>query len=156
MRVRRLSSELRPPVLDRLGLVAAIEWESEEFERRYNVRTEVRTDLDQVPLDHGRATAIYRIFQEILTNVAAHARASTVTVQLSAVDGTLRLIVADDGCGISQATIDSDQSLGLIGTRERAALLGGDVVIGAATPHGTVVTVTVPLADRRQSVRDPW
>ena len=156
MRVRRLSSELRPPVLDRLGLVAAIEWQAEEFERRYDIRVAVRSDSEHVPLDHGRSTAIYRIFQEILTNVAAHARASTVSIGLTAVDGTLRLVVTDDGCGISQATIDSEQSLGLIGTRERAGLLGGEVVIEPATPRGTRVSVTVPLAERRQSIRDPW
>jgi PAS domain S-box-containing protein len=156
MRVRRLSSELRPPVLDRLGLVAAIEWQAEEFQRRYDIHVDVRTDSEHVPLDHGRSTAIYRIFQEILTNVAAHARASSVSIGLTVVDGTLRLVVTDDGCGISQATIDSEQSLGLIGTRERAALLGGEVVIQPATPRGTCVSVAVPLAERRQSVRDPW
>ena len=156
VRVRRLSSELRPPVLDRLGLIAAIEWEIGDFQRRSGIHVRLQSQLEQVPLDLGRSTAVFRIFQEALANVASHADASQVTVRMSLQNEQLKLAVSDDGCGIPQPVLDSAQSLGLMGMRERAELLGGGVDVRANPRRGTTVTVAVPLRERRQSPRDVW
>jgi len=153
-RVRRLSGQLRPPVLDKLGLVAAIEWEAKEFERRAGVRTRVQSNAEHVVLDPGRATAVFRMLQEALTNVATHAKATRITVGVSEAHGSLAVSIADNGRGIPREQIGSLDSLGLLGMRERAALLGGSVEVRANRPRGTVVVVVVPLAERRLAPRD--
>ena len=155
-RIRRISTELRPPVLDRLGLFAAIEWQIEEFRKRTHIHVRLRAAVDQVPLDLGRATAVFRIFQEALTNVAAHARATQVTVRLAVRRGWLLMAVADNGRGMPEKRSENEQSLGLMGMHERADLLGGQVRIAQGRPQGTVVHVAIPLADRRRTPRDPW
>jgi PAS domain S-box-containing protein len=152
-RVRRLSSELRPPVLDRLGLIAAIEWQLEEFGQRWGLQTRLDSRLEQVKLDAGRSTAVFRILQEALTNIAQHAHASAVHVRVAIPDGNFVMAIADDGCGIHGDLLDSDASLGLLGMRERAQLLGGRVEIAGRQPVGTLVTVTVPLEERRRGAR---
>jgi PAS domain S-box-containing protein len=156
VRIRRISSELRPSVLDRLGLVAAIEWQLDEFGRRTGVHVRNQSRLDSVALDRGRATAIFRIFQEALNNVAMHANATEVTVRLAKPSGHLVVVVSDNGRGIGDDQISSDKSLGLIGMRERTELLGGGLEVRAGRPHGTIVTVTIPLDERRQSARESW
>jgi PAS domain S-box-containing protein len=152
-RVRRLSSELRPALLDRLGLIAAVEWQLGEFRRRWGLRTRLDSRHDHVKLDSGRSTAVFRIVQEALTNIAQHAAASSVHVKVATPDGTLVVAVADDGRGIPANVIESETSIGLQGMRERAALLGGQVEIASRKPKGTLVTVTVPLEERRRSPR---
>jgi len=153
-RVRRLSSQLRPPVLDKLGLVAAIEWEAKEFERRVGIRTRVQLHADHVALDPGRATAVFRMLQEALTNVATHAQATRITVAVRQSSRGLAVSVSDNGRGIPSGQIGSLDSLGLLGMRERAALLGGSVEVRGNRPRGTTVIVSIPLADRRTSPRD--
>jgi PAS domain S-box-containing protein len=153
-RVRRLSSQLRPPVLDKLGLVAAIEWEAKEFERRVGIRTRVQLNAEHVALDPGRATAVFRMLQEALTNVATHAQATRITVAVRQSSSALAVSVSDNGRGIPRDQIGSLDSLGLLGMRERAALLGGSVEVRGNRPRGTMVTVSIPLADRRASPRD--
>ena len=153
-RVRRLSGQLRPPVLDKLGLVAAIEWEAKEFERRASIRTRVQSNAEHVALDPGRATAVFRMLQEALTNVATHANATRIMVNVREANGTLALTISDNGRGISREDAGSADSLGLLGMKERAALLGGSVEVRPNRPRGTVVLVVVPLAERRVSPRD--
>jgi PAS domain S-box-containing protein len=154
VRVRRISSDLRPPALERLGLIAAIEAEIGEFQRRSHIRTRLFSTVDEVALDLGRSTAVFRIFQESLSNAATHAKAGHVNVRLSAPDNTLVLIVEDSGVGVRPEIVESHQSLGLMGMRERATLLGGSVTITETQPHGTTVTVRIPLAERRRVPRE--
>ena len=153
-RVRRLSSQLRPPVLDKLGLVAAIEWEAKEFERRAGVRTRTQLSAEHVALDPGRATAVFRMVQEALTNVATHAQATRITVAVRETNGAVTVTVSDNGRGIPRERFGSVDSLGMLGMRERAALLGGAVDVRGNRPHGTVVTLSIPLAERRAAPRD--
>jgi PAS domain S-box-containing protein len=152
-RVRRISSDLRPAVLDRLGLMAALEWAAEEFGGRSNIVTRVSSEIHEVPLDRGRSTAVFRIVQEALTNVALHARATRVDVRVALRDGQLIVEIGDNGQGIAPAAAD-DSSLGLLGMTERAALLGGTAGIRSSVESGTVVTVTVPVRERRRTPRD--
>jgi PAS domain S-box-containing protein len=142
--VRRISSELRPGILDDLGLGATIEWQADEFQTRTGIPCTVHCDLGTVQIERSLSTAIFRIFQESLTNVARHAQATHVEVTLKVVDGNIRLSVADDGVGISEAAMRSG-SLGLVGMRERARRWGGDCIAAPIKPHGTLVVMTVPI-----------
>jgi PAS domain S-box-containing protein len=154
-RVRRLSSELRPPVLDKLGLLAAIEWQADEFGKRTGIGTRVRLSAD-VELDRGRATSVFRMFQEALSNISTHANASAVSISLSTKGGRLTLTISDNGVGMRAEHIANEQSLGLIGMRERAALLGGEVDIRHNQPRGTTLVISIPTADRREIAREDW
>ena len=140
--IRRISAELRPGILDDLGLQAAIEWQAEEFTARTGVAVHVVAALE-VPVERRQTTAVYRIFQEALTNVARHAGATRVDVTLDLDGGRLRLEVVDDGVGLP-STADT-QGLGLLGMRERARRVGGECTVQRREPRGTVVTLHVPL-----------
>jgi signal transduction histidine kinase len=144
--VRRISAELRPGVLDDLGLVAAIEWQAQEFEARTGTACTVRASATLPALDRSATTAVFRILQEALTNVTRHAEAKHVVVQLWESGGWLALEVQDDGKGISPEAARGRKSLGLLGIRERALRLGGNVSVTAATPRGTLLSLRVPLA----------
>ncbi|HMJ14341.1 MAG TPA: GAF domain-containing protein, partial [Polyangiaceae bacterium] len=143
--VRRISSQLRPGVLDDLGLVAAIEWQAVEFERRTGTSCVVRADLGETRLGREVSTQLFRIFQEALTNVARHADAERVDVRLEAHDERLLLDVRDDGRGITEESASSHTALGLLGIRERARRVGGTATIGGAPGSGTVVSVELPI-----------
>lgn len=145
VRVRKLCTELRPPILDDLGLAATIEWQVREFQTRTNIQCEIIGLPDSLNLNNEQAIAIFRIFQEILTNVARHAQASRVRVQLKIADAHLVLEVKDNGKGISRDKIAGGESFGLLGMRERASLLGGEILIKGAPGKGTTVTVSVPI-----------
>jgi len=144
--VRRIATELRPVVLDELGLVAAVEWATEEFQARTG--TKCRLDLPQadVVIDPERATALFRIFQETLTNVARHANASEVNVRLAKEDRNLILEVHDNGTGASKEQLAATNSLGILGMRESALLLGGELTIFGAAGEGTTVIARIPEA----------
>ena len=144
-RVRRITRELRPGVLDDLGLPVAIEWQAREFESRSGVRCEVRSDLVDERLDRDLATGMFRIFQEALTNVGRHAEASRVEVALTRQGRTLLLTVRDDGKGIPSEGPSRAHSMGLLGMRERARRLGGSLTLSGRAGEGTEVVVTVPL-----------
>ena len=144
--VRRISTELRPGILDHLGLVAALEWQANEFQTRTGIKCEVRTRLPDPALEPEVATAFFRIFQETLTNVIRHAGATHVTVHLQTTPGRNNLEVKDNGRGISAEEISNPQSMGLLGMKERAALLGGEFKIGRVRGGtGTKVAVSIPL-----------
>jgi signal transduction histidine kinase len=142
--VRRISAELRPGVLDDLGLVAAIEWQSQEFENRTGTVCVVDADPMERPLDRHASTAVFRIFQEALTNVTRHAEAKHVDVRLECRAEALSLTVKDDGKGITAEAARSPRSLGLLGVRARARRLGGSVEITGAPGSGTTVSLCVP------------
>jgi signal transduction histidine kinase len=144
-RVRRLCTELRPPILDDLGLPAAVEWQAREFSARTNIQCHVVPDETAADLKNEPATAVFRIFQEILTNVARHAGATRVDVALKAAGKNLTLQVTDNGKGIPDHKLAGGGSLGLLGMRERASLLGGRLAIHGSPGRGTTVDVSIPL-----------
>lgn len=146
--VRRLSTELRPGILDDLGLVATIEWTVGEFGARTGIRCLL--DLPEEPLDVGpeTATAVFRILQETLTNVARHAAASEVEVRLAGENGDLALEVHDNGKGFLPDPPAHAKSLGILGMQERALLLGGELNISGVPGEGTTVRVRIPAGIR--------
>ena len=146
--VRRISTELRPGILDDLGLVAAIEWAGEDFQARTGTTCGLDLPQEALAVDPAQATAIFRIFQETLTNVARHADASKVDVRLAREDGDLTLEVHDDGKGIPEDKLKIRESLGILGMRERAMLLGGELTISSPPGTGTTVRVRIPEALR--------
>lgn len=140
--VRMVSTKLRPPVLDELGLTAAIDWQTREFQERCAVECELRCDVRLEVADAGLATAIFRIYQEILTNVARHSSATSVRTRLWRDGKSICLEVSDNGRGITEG--EQSKSLGLLGMRERAHLFGGTVRIEGRAGRGTVVFLSVP------------
>jgi PAS domain S-box-containing protein len=149
-RVRSLATELRPAVLDSLGLLAAIEWETQQFTRRTGIPCGHELPPDPPAVDADRSTDVFRILQEALTNVARHAGASEVVVALRFWRNELQLSVSDDGRGITAAEVASPQALGLVGMRERALLWDGAVEWRARDGGGTVVNLRLPLASGRR------
>ncbi|HSE18787.1 MAG TPA: PAS domain S-box protein [Pyrinomonadaceae bacterium] len=143
--VRRIASELRPSVLDDLGLVAAIEWQIEQFQLRSGLKCHWTNNASEIELSRERATAVFRILQEILTNVLRHARAANLYVKLRRSKHYFELEVKDDGVGITESQRMNTQSLGLLGMKERALLVGGEVRITGKEGGGTTVVVRVPL-----------
>jgi signal transduction histidine kinase len=148
--IRRISTGLRPEVLDELGLVAAIAWQANEFQKRLGIRCRLNLPTNYATPDRELSTAAFRIFQEILTNIARHAKASRVDVDLEISDDCLTLKVTDDGIGIPASEIRGCKSLGLLGMQERAQLLGGEVSILGAPGRGTTVTVSIPMPRRQE------
>ncbi len=142
--LRRLSTELRPSTLDALGLVASIEWQAQQFEVHTGIRCQLFLPEKDLVLDKERSTAIFRIFQETLTNVARHAGATTVQTSLVAGDSKIALITHDNGAGFDIAAAERQGSLGLLGMKERAHLLGGDFKISSSPGKGTTVVVHIP------------
>jgi signal transduction histidine kinase len=142
--VQRISSELRPSVLDDLGLVTAIREEARLFEARSGIECDVSV-IGAVPEDAETVTAIYRIVQEALTNVARHANATRTELRLRERGDELLLEIRDDGLGVTTEQMDDPLSLGLIGIRERAALIGGSVQIEGVAGRGTIVSARIPM-----------
>jgi PAS domain S-box-containing protein len=142
--VRRVATELRPGLLDDLGLAAAMEWQAEEFTERTGIDCDLYLSNEEIVLERDLATAIFRIFQETLTNVARHAEATEVHVELEDRPDELVLIVRDNGKGITESQVSHPRSLGLMGMRERARSWGGEVVFQGVAGQGTTVTVRVP------------
>jgi PAS domain S-box-containing protein len=142
--VRRIATDLRPGVLDDLGLAAAIEWQVQQFQQRTGIPCTVHLGVAHDELDPLVSTAMFRILQESLTNVARHSHASRVTVTLEHRGGDLVLEVRDDGVGIAPEDASTARSIGLTGMRERAQLVGGECSISGAAAGGTTVCVRVP------------
>jgi signal transduction histidine kinase len=142
--VHEIMTQLRPEVLDRLGLAAAIGWQAGEFQRRSGIRCNVSLPAEELTLDPERSTAVFRIFQELLSNVARHAAATRIDVTARSEPGELVLTVADNGRGIDGEVANSPKSLGLMGVRERVLPFGGRVEITGMRGEGTTVTVVVP------------
>lgn len=165
--VRQIVTELRPGILDELGLLAALEWQANEFQRRTGLRCTFVTQVTAERWDDDVTTALFRIFQETLTNILRHAQATAVNVRLNEDADSLTLEVADNGRGITDAEIGNTHSIGLLGMRERAALLGGEISLSGTPGRGTTVMIRLPIprgnsprhhedsADRRSRHRAP-
>jgi PAS domain S-box-containing protein len=142
--VRRISSELRPSVLDDLGLAEAIDWQAQQFQARTGITCSFQRPADNLGLSQDESTAVFRILQEALTNVLRHARATRVDIAASETADGIVLTVSDNGRGITEDQKSATHSLGLVGMRERAHLVGGNISITGAQGKGTVVTVYIP------------
>jgi signal transduction histidine kinase len=143
--VRQVAAELRPGIVDEIGLIPAIEWHLQEFQERTSIQCDLHCLVEQTGLDPDSGVVVYRIIQEALTNVARHAQAGQVRLSISEEPDRFILQVADNGRGITQDEIISQGSLGIHGMQERARLLGGDVSIRGEPGTGTVLTLHLPI-----------
>ncbi len=143
--VRRIATELRPGVLDSLGLSAAIEWQTMDFQERTGIKCDVTIDLKAPIRDRDFSTVCFRILQETLTNIIRHSDATRVEVRLAQVAQEVTLTVRDNGRGISEKDVVHPRSIGLIGMRERVAQVGGEMFFFGLPGRGTTVTMRVPL-----------
>jgi len=148
--VKRISTELRPGLLDDLGLSAAIEWQAQELERRTEIKFEFTSSPKDIVLDRDRSTAIFRICQEALTNVIRHADATKVKITLKEETNIIILRIGDNGKGIDKKQLSDPKAFGLIGMMERARFWGGGVKIKGTPGKGTVVAVSIPLSSREK------
>jgi two-component system, NarL family, sensor histidine kinase UhpB len=149
--VRRISTDLRPMMLDDLGLNAAIEWLARDAARRLGIEVTVRLGENEPALDDRVATAAFRMVQEALTNVARHSRATDVQIELRQHDGELELTVTDNGVGYPADAMRREGSFGLVGMRERATMLGGRVEFGNPAGGGARLVVHLPLAPAEEN-----
>jgi signal transduction histidine kinase len=144
--VHRVIAELRPETLNHLGLSAAIEWQAHEFQARTGIPVEIRSDLETIKMSNSSdATALFRIFQELLTNVGRHAMASRVEATIREDKEFFLMQIKDNGRGINKSDLQKSTSFGLLGLKERIFLLRGEVEIQGVPGNGTTVTVRIPL-----------
>ena len=146
--VRKIATGLRPEMLDDMGLVAAVAWQAKEFQKRTGIRCRTKLPPESVKPDVDISTTMFRIFQEILTNVARHSRATRVDMELAISEERVTLDVIDNGVGIADSDLNGKKSLGLLGMHERALLFGGEVKINGTPGHGTRVSVSIPIRQR--------
>ncbi|HLX11560.1 MAG TPA: response regulator [Bacteroidota bacterium] len=144
--VRKIATELRPRVLDDLGLIPTLEWQTSEFRQRTGIECIFRSNVDEISLDSDRATALFRILQESLTNVARHSNAKRVSVSLQHRRDSVILEIMDNGVGIQNTNPATVTSLGLLGMRERAEAFGGSFSVTGIAGKGTTVTVKLPIS----------
>lgn len=142
----RIARDLRPSILD-IGIVAAIEWQASEFEKQNSIPCTVCCDQDDIELHADHAAALFRIFQEALTNIAKHAKASQVVVRLNRTEQGVRLEIADNGCGITAMDRTKPESFGIRGMVERAKMLGGELSISAPLASGCTITIDLPIGE---------
>ena len=147
--VQRISSALRPGILDDLGLTAAIEWYSDEFEKRTGIKCSLKLD-DSIFGDSQKNLIFFRVLQEALTNVIRHANASSVSILLHQSKQGTTMTIQDNGIGIHPEKVESGKSLGLIGMRERVRQFGGKVDISSGKEQGTKLTIFIP--EKKESV----
>jgi PAS domain S-box-containing protein len=145
--VRRISSELRPGILDDLGLAAALEWQGHDFEKRTGIKCEFHTDLHDFYPERNLSTNIFRVYQEALTNVARHAGATKIETTLEEKEGCIILVIKDNGTGFDMEQARNKKSLGLIGMRERALLFQGELAVKSEREKGTVITLKIPWVE---------
>ncbi|NWF76113.1 MAG: CHASE2 domain-containing protein [Nitrospirae bacterium] len=149
--MKRISTDLRPGLLDDLGLAAAIEWQAQEFQKRTGIKSEINIVPKNLSSDKDRNTAIFRIFQETLTNIARHAHATKVNISLMKKSGNIELQIQDNGKGITEDEINNPKSFGLIGMRERVKIFGGNIIIKGMKDMGTQVTVKIPFNESSEN-----
>lgn len=149
--LRRLTTALRPPILDHLGLLPAIRWEASLFSKRTGIRCHVRSRPSVIPFDDAQITALYRILVAALDNVAKHAHAGTVWIAVTRHRGVTTMEVRDNGRGITEAQIKSRRTMGLLGMRERALAMGGELRVSRAPRGGTRLLVVLPGGDSRRA-----
>jgi two-component system, NarL family, sensor histidine kinase UhpB len=146
--VRRIASDLRPLVLDVLGLGEAIDWQTQQFRDRTGIAVQCDTPRNEIDLNPEQSIAVFRIFQETLTNIRRHARATRVDVSIRIDAGAFVLTVRDNGRGITEDESSGKLSIGLLGMRERARAIGGEIDIAGVAGDGTTVTLRLPQAHR--------
>lgn len=145
--VRKLAAELRPSILDDLGLIPALEWHSKEFTKRFNIDVDLKYQVPELQTSGLIATGLFRMYQESLTNVARHSGAKKVASQLEVKNGQIRLSIKDDGKGFDMSATGARKTLGLLGMKERAVMIGGKIDIDSQPGRGTHVTITVPASN---------
>ena len=145
--VQRIASKLRPGILDELGLIPAIEWQSQDFEEHTGIKCNCTLPSEEFEIDSDRSTALFRILQEALTNVARHAQAQRISIILRKVNKSLLMEITDNGRGIKDSQIKDPSALGILGMQERAIVFGGEVMINGVPDKGTNVKVKMPLDD---------
>ncbi len=143
--VRRIATHLRPSILDDLGLVSAMEWQSEEFEKRFKIDTVFTSNVNVIEIESEIATGMFRVFQESLTNVLRHSRATEVKASLHYDHEVLSLEIIDNGVGFKSDEIENKKTLGLLGMKERTLMMGGTYQINSKPGEGTAVLITVPI-----------
>ncbi len=144
-KIRSISTQLRPSILDHFGLVAAMEWQAKEFQKRSAVRCNFTVEADEIKFDDKFSIAVFRILQEALTNIARYARATRVDVNLIIKSNLLSLTVEDNGIGIKPEQLGKRKTFGLLGMRERANFMGGDLDISGVPDIGTKIELNVPI-----------
>jgi signal transduction histidine kinase len=145
VKVRRISTNLRPAILDDLGLFPALEWQCESFEKRTKIKCSLNISMNETEFEADFSTTVFRIFQEALTNITRHSGATEVKINLSEKDNVLKLIINDNGSGLSDDELNQNQSLGIVGMRERAMLFGGKLTIYGSQESGTTVSLEIPI-----------
>lgn len=148
---QRISAELRPGLLDDLGLIPAIEWQIQDFQSRTAIRCSMKINVAEVELDPDCSTAIFRVFQEALINIARHAQATWVKIGLTKREEELELRIRDNGIGIGRDKIYSPDSLGLIGMRERLRFFNGELKMAGRPKKGTDLKIRIPLKQKEKS-----
>jgi PAS domain S-box-containing protein len=143
--VQKISSKLRPGILDELGLIAAIEWQAEDFEKLTNIKCSLSLPKAEIVLEKNKSTAIFRIFQEALTNITRHSQATKTAISLFNHQSSIYLEILDNGKGITQEQVRDFKSLGIHGMEERAMVFGGQVYIEGIAGKGTAVKVEIPI-----------
>jgi len=144
--VQRISSELRPGILDDLGLTSAIEWYCEEFSARSGIKCKLKLEEIQIT-NHQKNTGIYRILQEGITNISRHAKAKNVIVMLKQIKKDINLVIRDDGIGIPEEKIESRNSLGIIGIKERVKHFNGRFEFKSVKGKWTKIIIFIPIDD---------
>ncbi len=148
--VRRISTRLRPRLLDELGLIPAIEWQVKEFRTRTGIKVDLFVPGDNIKLNPAESSALFRIFQEAITNVARHSKATDLLVEINENNRKLNMIIRDNGTGLPEDYMNKDHSLGIIGMLERASLIGGKVELKSLPGGGTEVLVKVALNHQKE------
>lgn len=143
--VRKIATDLRPSILDDLGLIAAMEWQSEEFQKRSEIITHFSSNVSQISIPPDLATGLFRIYQESLTNILRHAEAGVVKTRLELKNNNIELVIEDNGKGFIMENIESKKTLGLLGMKERITLLGGSYQINSLPGEGTIIIINLPL-----------
>jgi len=150
--VQNITEELRPLVLDDLGLVAAIESETEQFQNRTGIRCELNLPTEDLCLEQSVSASVFRVFQEAMVNVLHHARATEVTINMGTSNGRLVMMIKDNGKGITEEQVHAPNSFGLMGMRERIHALGGSVGISGTQGKGVTVSVNIPLDSSGETI----
>ena len=147
--VKRISKEIRPPQLDALGLIGAIQWDIDQVEKKTGLKGIMTGETAELDIQGQVSTVLYRVFREALTNILRHANANHVYIKLSQQLGSVILTIKDDGRGITKKELKGTTSLGLVGIRERLRMVGGTFTIEGKAGSGTVLSVEVPLKKKK-------
>lgn len=150
--IQRIGTELRPKLLDDLGLISALEWQTTEFQKRSGITCKIQLDTEDIHLNADSSLAVFRIFQEALTNVARHSNADNVQIDIRENNGMFLLSIEDNGVGMPAHKLEASSSIGIIGMKERADIIGGSVKFYSGLTKGTKVMVSVPLNNSKDKL----